>query len=269
MTELSALEHEIRAREWYHTIELAPGVETPGWFDLRGLVAEIPFPAALENKRCLDIGTFDGFWAFEMERRGAREVLAIDIIEPSRWDWPIGSDPAVIAQIAQRKGTGDGFEIARRELGFATERREFSVYDLDPAEVGEFDFVFLGSLLLHLRDPVLALERARSVCRGRLMVVDAIDPQIGRLQAHRPVARLDGIGRPWWWSPNPRCVQTMLEAAGLRVLEGPVHVHMPRGAGQPVRFPQNPLRLLGRSGRAQARLARRGDAHVAFVTEPA
>jgi hypothetical protein len=28
----------------------------------------------------------DGFWAFEMERRGAREVVAIDLVDPSRHD---------------------------------------------------------------------------------------------------------------------------------------------------------------------------------------
>ena len=35
-------------------------------------------PESLAGVRALDIGTFDGFWAFEMERRGA-EVVAIDI----------------------------------------------------------------------------------------------------------------------------------------------------------------------------------------------
>jgi tRNA (mo5U34)-methyltransferase len=51
-------------------MELAPGVLTPGWLDHRGAVARVPFPDSLEGKRCLDVGTFNGFWAFEMERRG-------------------------------------------------------------------------------------------------------------------------------------------------------------------------------------------------------
>src|SRR6059036_774868 len=98
--------------EWYHTVELAPGVVTPGWFDLRDLPARLPIPADLTGLRCLDIGTFDGFWAFEMERRGAAEVVAIDLIDPDRWDWPRNSSPETIAAIAQRKGQGTGFEIA-------------------------------------------------------------------------------------------------------------------------------------------------------------
>ena len=67
--------------QWYHSLELAPGVVTPGWFDLRPMAAKLPWPT-LTGLRCLDVGTFDGFWAFEMERRGAREVVAIDLLDP-------------------------------------------------------------------------------------------------------------------------------------------------------------------------------------------
>jgi tRNA (mo5U34)-methyltransferase len=74
----------VNAREWYHTLELAPGVETPGFFDLRPLLREFPLPPSLAGMRCLDVGTFDGFWAFAMERRGAAEVVAIDVLDPDR-----------------------------------------------------------------------------------------------------------------------------------------------------------------------------------------
>ena len=72
---------------WYHTMELAPGVVTPGWFDLRPIVDHLPWPG-VAGKRCLDVGTYDGFLAFELERRGASEVVAIDIDDHDRWDWP-------------------------------------------------------------------------------------------------------------------------------------------------------------------------------------
>ncbi len=102
-------------REWYHTIELAPGVETPGWFDTRGVVPELPFPASLAGKRCLDVATFDGFWAFEMERRGAAETVGIDILDPMAWDWPVGSDTAVIEALRRRKQGGeDSRSLVRR-----------------------------------------------------------------------------------------------------------------------------------------------------------
>src|SRR2546429_10019624 len=95
----ATLMEEIAALEWYNTLELGPGMETPGWHDTRPIVNQVPFPASLEGKRCLDVGTFDGFWAFEMERRGAAEVVAIDILNPDEWDWPLGSRPEVVAEI--------------------------------------------------------------------------------------------------------------------------------------------------------------------------
>src|SRR2546423_13391176 len=72
---------------WYHTIEVAPGVVTPGWFALRSVVDRMPWPD-VRGKRCLDVGTYDGFLAFELEQRGAAEVLATDIPEHENWDWP-------------------------------------------------------------------------------------------------------------------------------------------------------------------------------------
>src|SRR5207244_9825176 len=74
---------------WYHSIELGPGVVTPGVFDLRPIVERLPWPD-LAGKRCLDVGTSDGFFAFELERRGAGEVVAVDIGRHEQWDREAG-----------------------------------------------------------------------------------------------------------------------------------------------------------------------------------
>jgi tRNA (mo5U34)-methyltransferase len=76
----------IAEHRWWHTIEVAPGIVTPGGWDLRSTSAQLPWPD-VSGKRCLDIGTMDGFWAFELERRGAAEVLATDI-GPAHSDVP-------------------------------------------------------------------------------------------------------------------------------------------------------------------------------------
>src|SRR3954466_14848751 len=128
-----ALLQEVERQQWYHTLELAPGLVTPGWFDTPRVLDAVPFPPSLSGKRCLDVGTFDGFWAFEMERRGAEEVLAIDVLDPMAYDWPLNTHPDVVEAIEERKEGGRGFEIARELLGSSVERRELSVYDLDPS----------------------------------------------------------------------------------------------------------------------------------------
>jgi tRNA (mo5U34)-methyltransferase len=258
---------EVAALDWYHTIELAPGMETPGWHDTRPVVPEIPFPRSLAGRRCLDVGTFDGFWAFEMERRGASEVVAIDILDPERWDWPVGSDHAVKEAIGRRKALGRGFEVAKRALGSRVERRELSIYDVDEAGLGRFDLVYLGSLLVHLRDPVRALERLRSVCDGTLIVVDGIDLPLSLLLPRTPVARLDGRGRPWWWYSNQAGLARMVEAGGFELVEGPRRLFMPPGRGQPLPAVRPGL-LATREGRRQAVIARRGDPHAVLVARP-
>ena len=48
-----------------------------------------------------------------------------------------------------------------------------SAYDLSP-ELGTFDFVFCGDLLLHLKDPITPVENIRSVCTGSAVIVNVI-----------------------------------------------------------------------------------------------
>ena len=266
-------EEEVRtaigARQWYHTIDVHPRVATPGWFDTRKVATLLPWPS-LSGRRCLDVGTFDGFWAFEMERRGASDVLAIDILDPERWDWPAAQHSAVVEAIGERKRNGDGFRQIANAMESRVQRRELSVYDLDPAEVGSFDFAYFGSLLLHLRDPVGALSRVRDVLSpdGRVMVVDAIDLELTVRHPYAPVARLDGVGRPWWWRPNVAGLARMVESAGLRVVEGPKRFFMPPGAGQPPR-PLPSWRALRHAGIRQELIEGRfGDPHAWLLAEP-
>ncbi len=262
-----ALREEISELDWYHTIGLAPGVETPGWFDLRGVVDLFPFPSTLSGNRCLDVGTFDGFWAFEMEKRGADEVVAIDILDPLRWDWPADSDSETIAAIGKRKAAGAGFDIAKRELKSQVRRLELSVYDLDPDSIGHFDVVYMGSLLLHLRDPIKALERVRAVCRGALIVCDAIDAPLSAALRRRPVASLDGLGRPWWWKPNLAGLVRMVEVAGFEVVDRPSRLRLPPGAGHPP--PRFYMKALATHvGRVETMRAWRGDPHAIVKAHP-
>ncbi len=250
--------------DWYHTIDLPGQGPTPGYFDTRG--APVPLPERLDGKRCLDVGTYDGFWAFEMERRGAAEVVAVDVLDPHGWDWPGDTEPQTIAVIAGEKRTA-AFDVAREALGSRVRRRDVSVYDLNPVALGGFDVVYCGSLTLHLRDPIGALMRIRSVCRGLLVLEDAIDVPLSAFYRRDAVARLDGRGRPWWWRVNAAGIARMAEAAGFEVLEGPRRFSMPFGAGGPQ--PKiRPRRLHTGGGREEALLALRGDPHAAVLARP-
>lgn len=226
--------------DWYHTIDLAPGLTTAGHFDTRPTVARVPLPARLDGKRCLDVGTWDGFWAFEAERRGAASVTAIDIEDPRRWDWPpqafagpVGADR--LKYLDTFKNDGAGFRLAKEALGSSVDRIDCSVYELDPATHGPFDFAFIGSLLLHLRDPVRALDRIRSVLveDGTLVLAETIEYVPSLLRPRTAYARLEGLDESWWWQPNVAAVRRMVRSAGFEIEEQTGIYWMPLGAKHP------------------------------------
>jgi len=220
---------------WYHTMELTPGMVTPGWFDLRPVVGKLPWPD-VSGRRCLDIGTYDGFYAFELERRGAAEVIAVDIPDHNSWDWPPDVRARGGQELARLAGPekGLGFRIARELLGSSVEWRPVSVYDLAATELGTFDVIVCGSLLLHLRDPLRALDAVRGVCRGVLLSMEQIDLKLTALLRRVPVAQLDGMGSVCqWWTPNAAGHRRMLMAAGFSIERSTRPFVVPFGPAHP------------------------------------
>lgn len=204
---------------WYHTIDVAPGVATKGWFDLRPIVDELPWPN-VRGKRCLDIGTFDGFLAFELERRGAAEVVAIDVEDHLLWDWPPDYRAADLPRDPGFSGPpkGAGFRLLHELTGSKVEWRPLSIYDLDPAELGTFDVVVCGSLLLHLRDPLRALEAVRGVTRGFFLSSEQIELWPTIAGRGRPWFTLNGSGGDCqWFTFNAAGHRRLLYAAGFEV----------------------------------------------------
>src|SRR5688500_17783271 len=71
---------------FYHSLSLRAGDQVVGDWDLRPTVDAYLGGAEFEGKRVLDVGTAGGYLAFEAERRGAREVVALDVDYPERWE---------------------------------------------------------------------------------------------------------------------------------------------------------------------------------------
>jgi SAM-dependent methyltransferase len=208
---------------WYHTLELAAGVVTPGQIDLRATAAKL-LPNDLHGLRALDVGTFDGFWAFELEKRGA-DVVAIDVERAEAAQWP----PANRARLEREAAAlgvelGRGFELAAGLFGSRATRVVCDVLELTPDRIGgPVDVALMGALLIHLRDPVLALERilAALTPAGRLYQLEAISLPLSVLHPRRPVARLQTLETPFnWWMPNRAALNAWLRTAGFVELRG-------------------------------------------------
>lgn len=263
------IRHMIDSHLWYHTIELAPGVVTPGWFDLRPVVDRLPWPD-VRGKRCLDVGTYDGFLAFEMERRGAAEVVAIDIDDHNEWDWPPDVRATGGENLAKLAGPekGRGFRIAKDALGSKVERKAVSAYDLSPALMGMFDVVTCGSLMLHLRDPLGALEAIRTVCGGEFMSIEQIDLWMSVRHRRTPVHVLNGSGPLCqWFVPNLAGHRRMVFAAGFEILRATRPYVEPFGVSHPP--PAHPTpRALFHTALQRAVCGGTGVPHAALLARP-
>lgn len=213
----------------------------------------MPLPASLAGKRCLDVGTADGFWAFEMEARGASEVVAIDVDDPSGYDWPGQVDAGQRAAFEQNHPNHRrAFELVHRLRGSSVQRVDMRVTDLPQADIGRFDFAFIGSLLLHLRDPVGGLQSIGAVLDGALLSVDAISPQLTLMHPSQPVARLEAPGWPLWWVMNLAAYRRLFPAAGFTIESAgrpfavrpgrTEHPHQPRAGTRPWRLLQQRAR---------------------------
>lgn len=200
--------------DWYHTIDLGHGVATPGSFDHRPHLHLYKLPERLDGQRVLDAGTFDGYWAFEFERRGAAEVVALDVARRYDLDYP----PGVRARMPQAQldePMGQGFEVAKAILGSRVERRLASVYSLAPDTHGTFDTSHIGNVLVHLRDPALALQRLAAVTTGTCIISETIDTGIEGDPRGALMCYFGGQDNCNWWRFNSEALVRLALDAGF------------------------------------------------------
>jgi tRNA (mo5U34)-methyltransferase len=222
----ATLADEVKNYGWYHTLDLGGGVVTKGMFDHRPVVNKYLIPSDLSGLRCLDVGTMDGYWAFEMERRGAAEVMAVDLDDPNRLDWPASLREATVKTLDETKERR--FNLAKEALNSKVERVLRSVYELD-TDLGLFDFVFCGDLLVHLKDPITAVENIRKVCRGSAVICTPVARfRFGR---RRPIAEFDGIDQFNWWVLSEEAMARLIRAAGFARVEVGQAFELPATSG--------------------------------------
>jgi tRNA (mo5U34)-methyltransferase len=221
---------DLRARiealaPWFHNLRI-DGVETAPdhplgdypqfkWERFRHVI-----PEDLAGASVLDIGCNAGFYAIEMARRGAGDVVAID------------SDPRYLAQArlaAAASGVADRISV-----------RQLDVYDI--ASLGRrFDLVIFMGVFYHLRHPLLALDLLHEhVVGGRLLFqsLQCGASRAGKTAENQGFFERQALDRyDWprvhfiehrfaedptnWFIPNAGAVEAMLRSSGFAILERP------------------------------------------------
>jgi tRNA (mo5U34)-methyltransferase len=196
---------EFQAKGWWHSFELPDGRLIEGVCSVEGLrnrIRQFPIPEDLRGARVLDIGAWDGWYSFEMERRGA-DVVAIDCWKNPR------------------------FRQMHHALRSTVRLRLMDFYDLTPATVGRFDIVLFMGVLYHLKHPLLALERVCALATD----LAAVDSFVLR-DEHLPGADIEsrpvmefyeteefGGQSDNWCGPTVKCLIAMCRTAGFARVE--------------------------------------------------
>jgi tRNA (mo5U34)-methyltransferase len=163
MTRAEIMAEVERLAPWFHRIDLGDGLFTksksaigepvdhprPTWDSVK-----LCLPDDVSGQTVLDVGCNAGFYAIEMKRRGAGRVLGID------------SQRDLIRQA----------EFVRDVLKLEVDYQKKSVYDLDPARMGQFDITLALGLIYHCKHLVLALEKLFLITRRLLVLETAIYP---------------------------------------------------------------------------------------------
>ncbi len=227
--------------DFYHSMDIPGYGAVEGEWDLRGGEAAYLGNVDLRGKRVLEIGTASGFMCFHMERSGA-EVVAYDLSPEQSVDVVpyAGSDHAELVETLKRHigRLNNAYWLAHRAHGSEARVAYGTVYDL-PDGLGSFDVSTFGSVLLHLRDPFLALQNALAHTTEAVVVTDLSERSIVRL----PLRLSNTLGRALffrpdaatreppvtWWRLTPQLIQKMIAVLGFEQSDVRYHKQMFKG----------------------------------------
>jgi tRNA (mo5U34)-methyltransferase len=202
---------------WYHKIELAPGVITPGfdlddlWKNLRKVREHIDY----KDKNVLDIASFDGMYAFEAEKLGASNVIASDCQYKSFNNF-------LFCREVLNSSVTPYYNISPYNLVDRLDVYMDENYKGETPDQKKFDIVQHLGLLYHLRDPMYSISQARSVLKtgGKLIIETAL-----LLDTDESFMLFNGLPNSYrvhdnysvWWAPTRECLFEILEATMFEV----------------------------------------------------
>ena len=233
--------NDIRACDFYHTIDLPDRESIIGDWDLRENVDRYLGHTPFHGKRVLDVGAASGFLTFHMERQGA-DVVSYDLCEDFLADFVpfAGKDLRDAARDYRRKirRINHGYWYLHRQSGSQARKVYGTVYNV-PEAIGPVDIAVFGSILQHVRDPFLALQNVLQLTRERVIVADLLP------RRHFWSSFLGWFGRPrmtflpnqknlghagTWWQLSPAVIREFLNVLGFE--DTKVSYHRQRFQGE-------------------------------------
>ena len=232
--------------DFYHTMDLPSYGTVTGQWDLRGREAAYLGHVSLQGKDVLEIGTASGHLCFYMESKGAN-VVAYDLSEEYEWDMVPYAGFDYREHIADRKKhlrrLNNSFWLAHKAFNSSAKVVYGSVYDL-PEDMGQFDIGIFGCILLHLRDPFLALQHTSSHIKETIIITDLtppstfIDEFLTSFHRKRFICFLPDASKcqpiDAWWGLPPELVVEFVKILGFPHVELSYHTQLYNVEGREV-----------------------------------
>jgi SAM-dependent methyltransferase len=213
---------------FHHRLDVPALKDQTGWqWDLIGDEGAYLGNFDFSGKRVLEFGPASGALTFWMEKQGA-DVVAMDVSPDSTatsWDVMLreGDDIAAMrqrmSQIMER--LNNGFWYAHEHFRSRARLVHGTAYDV-PRAIGKFDVVTMCAILLHLRDPIRALEHALEFTRDSIIIADLVPFHLNEQERERPLAsfipspkRITPHGGITWWHVSPVVYKMYLDMRGL------------------------------------------------------
>lgn len=198
----------IESVPWHHKFEIVPGIVTPGAYAPEGLFQRLQLPNDMSGLRVLDIGARDGYFSFEIEKRGA-EVLAVDYCPSQEM----------------------GFDVAKQILGSSVQFLQANLYELPSCDLEEFDIVLCLGVIYHVPDPYLTFEILRALVKvgGQVFLesnnldagfrsVDGKSVEFPNEFSEYPMAVFTRANATNYWCMNYKCLKALAEDTAFEVI---------------------------------------------------
>jgi len=211
---------DIKKCYWYHYFEFHKNVNDVVWeYDLKSVLDKFLLPEDMKEKSFLDIGTANGFFSFEIEKRGA-EVVSFDLgldDPPDQIPYPFSPDRVKDNRDFMMK-LHKGYWYAHQYFQSNAKAVYGHVRQM-PDWLGTFDVTLIGSILQHIRDPLGVIIEADRHTKHTLIISEAYYP------SEEPVIRFqanpaDSNPQYWtWWRMSPAFLKLALETLGYKDIE--------------------------------------------------
>jgi len=208
--------------KFYHTVKVGDEIIDGDW-DLTDCIDDYLSNLDFRGKRVIDVGAASGYLSFEMENQGA-DVVSFDMPDGSYWDHLIKRGYKK-PRAERTNGMFNSYDYLHEKLDSNNKIFRANIYDPLPDELGEFDVAVFGTMLSHVRDPILTLMNILYKVKHHAILINPFQARssfYSNTHGHT------------WWMLSQKDIEAILSDIGFKLER--VTITKPRYLGEPKNY---------------------------------